>query len=218
MQISFSKLNNNQLYTLGLRTNEVIEPRPIDEMGLRLYYDTFKEAYDKFVKGIQHEKISAEIIPKKDKLRDRMYLGFVGNLNNYLYYPDDKIVKEIKELLAIIAKFGPRVVRKTYAEETAIILKVINLVENYYLELMTKTQSNVWFNLLKEKQADFENTERQYAKALSEDNIESATSVRPELVDAMREMFTFMPLHYKVTRNKDLGKLIALLEKELSRF
>lgn len=218
MQIAFSKLNNKELYALALRTNEIIAPGAIDEIGLRFYYDAFKTAFDKYETGMQHEKDSAEQVGLADDARDDAYYGFEGNLRNYLFYPDDTLNAKIKELLAKMAKFGTRVPEKKYKVETTIILNVINIVENGYTDVMTQTHGDVWFDLLKEKQTNFEKTLREYTKAQSEDDIESATSARPELVNTMRNMFTFMPLHYKVTQNTELGEIIAQLEVELDRF
>ena len=218
MNVRFSKLNNKELYALGLRTDEIITPRPIVEMGIKVYYDDFKDAFEKYEAGMQHENISANIVSQADGERDDAYQGFEGNLKNYIYFPDQEIKSKVVELLGKISKFGPRVIHRKYKEETTIILSIISMVENNYMGLMNQTHTDVWFNLLKERQTNFEKTLREHTKAQSEDEIESATSVRPKLVISMRNMFTFMPLHHKVTQNNDLNEVIKQLKVELARF
>ncbi len=218
MQIAFSKLNNKELYTLGLRTKEIISGSPIDEIGLRFYYDAFIKEFDKYEKGIQHESISGEKVAVADDGRDDAYYGFEGNLKNYLYYPDKELKSKINELLSKMTKFGPRVPQQKYKEETATILQLKSIVENGYMDLLKQIHGDVWYNLLIEKQENFEKTLREHTKAQSENNIESATLIRPLLVNAMRNLFSFMPLHYKATQNEDLGKIISQLEVELGRF
>jgi hypothetical protein len=218
MHLSFSKLNNKELYTLGLRTKEIILPRPIDEMGLKVYFDAFTEAFTRYEAGMQNENEHGGVVSQADSERDDIYRGFEGNLKNYQNYPDEELKRKVNELLNKMAKFGPRVIHRKYKEETAIIVSIINIVESGYMDLMSQTHTDVWFNLLKEKQTKFENTLREHTKALSEDNVESASTVRPELVEAMRNMFTFMPLHHRVTKNTDLGEIIKQLKVELGRF
>jgi len=218
MRIPFSKLNNKELYALGLRTDEIITRRSIDEMGIKVYYDDFKDAFIKYEAGMQHENVSAGIVSQADGERDDAYQGFEGNLKNYIYFPDQEIKSKVVELLGKISKFGPRVIYRKYKEETTIILSIISMVENGYMDLINRTHTDVWFKLLKEKQDKFEKTLREHTKAQSENEIESATSVRPKLVISMRNLLTFMPLHHKVTQNNDLDEVIKQLTVELARF
>lgn len=218
MRIAFSKLNNKELYALALRTDEILSPGPIDDMGLRFYYDAFKTSFGKFETGMQHENLSAEMVQLADDARDDAYYGFEGNLRNYLFYPDEELKAKIKELLAKMAKFGKRVPERKYKEETTIILSVVNIVENGYMDTIERTYGTPWFNLLKETQANFEKTLREHTKAKSEDDVESATNARPELVDSLRNLFSFIPLHYQATKNENLGKIVSQLQVELGRF
>lgn len=218
MRVSFSKLNNKELYALGLKTDEIISRYSIEQIGIKVYYDVFKTAFKKFEVGVQHENISSSIISQADGERDEAYLGFEGNLKNYIYYPGQEIKSKVVELLGKISKFGEKVIHRSYKEQTTIILSIISMVEDNYMGLINQTHSDVWFNLLKEKQGKFEKTLREHSKAQSENEIESASSIRPKLIIAMRNMFTFMPLHYKVTQNKNLDEAIKQLRVELARF
>ncbi len=218
MRVPFSKLNNKELYTLCQRIDEIIWRYPIDTMGLRLYYDEFKLAFEKYEIGVKQENESASIVAQADVERDDAYQGFEGNLKNYIFFPDQDIKSKLVELLGKISKFGSRVIYRKYQEETTIILSIVSMVEEGYMDLMQKTHTDVWFNLLKEKQEKFEQILDEHTKALSENELESATSVRPKLVISMRNMLTFMPLHYKVTLNEDLDMVIRQLTVELEKF
>ena len=218
MRVPFSKLNNKELYTLCQRIDEIIWRYPIDTMGLRLYYDEFKLAFEKYEIGVKQENESASIVAQADAERDDAYQGFEGNLKNYIFFPDQDIKSKLVELLGKISKFGSRVIYRKYQEETTIILSIVSMVEEGYMDLMQKTHTDVWFNLLKEKQEKFEQILDEHTKALSENELESATSVRPKLVISMRNMLTFMPLHYKVTLNEDLDMVIRQLTVELEKF
>ena len=215
-KIALSKLNNDELNTLGFRTDEILAPFPIDEMGLTPYHAIFAERFEKFVTGMKHitEK---SIVKQKDTKRDTYCVNFVSHLENYLDYPDDDIGKEAELLLDEIRKFGPGIHRKPYNEETSILNIIIARVKEKYTDLITKTH-NVWFDLLDEAQTDFENTLRDLTDSKAKDDVEAASSVRPQLIDIMRKMFTFMAIHFEVTENKHLGEAISKLNIEFSRF
>jgi len=218
MRVSFSKLTNKELYALASKTDEIICRYSIEQMGIKVYYDVFKAAFGKFEVGVQHENINASIISQADGERDEAYLGFEGNLRNYIYFPDQKIKSKVVELLGKISKFGERVIHRSYKEQTTIILSIISMVEDSYMGLINQTHTYVWFNLLKEKQEKFEKTLGEYSKTQSDAEIKSASSIRPKLIIAIRNMFTFMPLHHKVTQNKNLNESINQLKVELSGF
>lgn len=216
---SFSRQTNDELYTLARRVDEVLNPKPIDALGLTLYYNNFKEAFDKFVKGMKHIGINAKVVQLKDGVRDDYSLSLFHHIENYLCYPDEEIKKKVKALLDEIAKHGPNIQRRSYKKETAILETIIAKIEAEYMELMTQIGAMVWFSLLKEAQVDFEKTLRKYSDSkVEDDKVEAPSTVRPELVSALRKLFTFLPMQYELANNEELGKIIELIKVELNRF
>ena len=122
-------------------------------------------------------------------------------------------------MLAEIDKHGKQFYRKSHKDETAILEYIFKVVEEMFSDFIVETHTDVWYNFLKAAQIDFEKTVRGITKGKAEEgDVESASNVRPGLIEAIRDLFTFLPLHYKITQSEQLGKLIAQLDEEVKRF
>ncbi len=219
LNVPYSRLQNDDLYALALRTDEILAPRPIDEMGITLYYNNFKKNYEKYKQSMQHISSNAKAVQLKDGVRDDYSRSFIRHIENYLCYPDEAIRKRVTELLQEIYKHGPNIQKRSYKKETTILETIIAKIEAEFMDLMEQTQAMVWLNLLKEAQTDFEKTLREYTKNKKDDEkVDAPTTVRPDLVGAMRKLFTFLPMQYELTGNEELGQIIEQLKVELRRF
>ena len=217
--IRFSRLNNDKLYTLALRIKEILDQYPAEELGIFLYVKNFVDEFIKYKKAIQRLRADLKIIGEKDGVRDTFSIAFRNHVKNYINHPDAEISAKAEKLLAEIDKHGKQFYRKSHKDETAILEYIFKVVEEMFSDFIVETHTDVWYNFLKAAQIDFEKTVRGITKGKAEEgDVESASNVRPGLIEAIRDLFTFLPLHYKITQSEQLGKLIAQLDEEVKRF
>jgi hypothetical protein len=48
INLPLSRLNNDKLYTFGLRVKEILEPALAAELGIELYFSKFVEEFEKY--------------------------------------------------------------------------------------------------------------------------------------------------------------------------
>ncbi len=217
--INFSKLNNDKLYTLALRIREILDQYPAEELGIMLYVKNFIDEFVKYKEAMLRLSTGLKIIGDKDAVRDTFSIAFRSHVKNYINHPDEETSKKAAALLVEIDKHGKQFYRKSHKEETAILDYIFKVVDEMFSSFVVEIHADIWYNFLKDAQADFENTVREVTKGKAEmGDIESASTVRPELIGAARNLFTFLPLHYKVTKNEQLKTLIAQLDEEIKRF
>lgn len=219
LSLPLTRLNNDKLYTLGLRLKEIIEPAPVTEFGIEFYFSKFVKEFEKYKNAMQRLKKNQKIVNEKDQVRDKFGKAYKNHVGNYLHHPDEEISKKAAQLLAEIERNGKQFYNKTYNEETAILEYIFKVTDEQFSDFIVTIGAAEWYNLLKEAQLDFEKTLRTISKESAEEGIvESATSIRPGIENAIRDLFSFLPLHYGATQNEGLGKLIAQIEEELKRF
>jgi hypothetical protein len=138
-------------------------------------------------------------------------------VKNYLRHPD--LDDKAQAILAEIDKNGLHITHRSYEEETAIIQNVITALETGFADDLAAIQATVWFDLLKQANADFETAQRNFnAAQTTAHEIDAASTVRPELEEALRTLLTFLPMQAEVTGNADLAALVKELETEAARF
>lgn len=217
--INYSKLNNDKFYTLALRIKEILDQYPAEELGIMLYVKNFVDEFIKYKEAMLRIAAGLKIIGEKDAVRDTYSKALRNHVKNYINHPDDEISNQAKALLAEIDKHGKQFYNKSNKEQTAILAYILKVVEELYGDFIVKTHTDVWYAFLKESQIDFEKTVREVTKEKSEEgNVESASKIRPLLTETMRNLFTFLPLHFNITQNEQLRKLIAELEEELKKY
>lgn len=217
IEIALSKLKNNALFTLSLRVYELLLALKSPEMGIDLFFNQFVEAYNKYKAAMEKSVLSAADLALKDSTRDSMWVALRTHVKNYLRHPS--LAPKAEAILSELDKYGPAVYDQSYESETAIIQSVTQTLEANFLDDLTEMQAIVWFDLLKQADNDFEAAQRTFnEQKTSADQVDAATTVRPELEEAVRKLFTFLPMQAEITGDKDLGKLVKQLEVEVSRF
>ena len=217
--INYSKLNNDKFYTLALRIKEILDQYPAEELGIMLYVKNFIEEFLKYQEAMLRIEARFKIIGEKDAVRDTYSKAFRNHVKNYINHPDDEISNQAKALLLEIDKHGKLFYKKSNKEQTAILTYIFKVVEELFSDFIAKSHAKNWYAFLKESQVDFEATVRKVTKEKAEEGeVESASKVRPQLTESMRNLFTFLPLQYNITQTEQLGKLIAELEEELKKY
>lgn len=217
IEIALSKLKKNALFTLCLRVYELILARKTPEMGIDLYFDRFVDIYNQYKAAMGKAVLSAAELAQKDSFRDSMWVALRAHVKNYLRHP--QLAPKAEAILTEIDKYGPAVYDQSYEAETAVIKGVSDTLDTKFSADLVEMHADVWFNLLKQADADFETAQRTFnAQKTEADEIDAASSLRPQLDDALRKLFLFLPMQAEVSGNKDLEKLVKQLEVEVSRF
>lgn len=217
LELNFNKLKNSSLFTLGMRVKDLIEAKKTPEMGIDFYFARYQPAFAKYKVAMERGVVRSGELAQKDAFRDSMWSALRAHVKNYLRHPQLSAVAKV--VLAEIDKYGKRVGNKNYEDETAVIENVCTILENKHNADLTSLRANDWFDLLKQANTYFETAQRSYNEQVSvEKQTEAASSVRPELENAMRNLFSFLPMQAEVTGNSDLVELVNDLEVEISRF
>ena len=219
INVSFSKLSNNSLFTFSEMVYELISPTPVTELGIELYFKEYVPKYEKYKKAMLKAKKVMKILGNKDQKRDKDGLNFRRHVKNYTNHPNPEIAAQAKLLLTEIDSHGKDFYKKKYEEQTAVLKYIFKIVDEKFADFILTIHADDWYNILKESQKDFEETRIELTKSNAEFlNEESPSHIRPDLIEVMRNLFAFLPLHFRVTKNEQLGKIIDQLITEAKRY
>ena len=219
LKIAFSQLSGNELSQLAHETDEIISNWAKKELGLGLYYGSFKAALENY--NNQKNNLSNEMIVLHDKaaLRADYCSAFFNHIENYLFAPDIVTRNEVKQLWESITRFNPDIHRKCCRTETIILQTVIGRIELEYKELLVKIMADEWFNLLKNAQIDFEKSVKQIIlKYHNKADFDIALNCRQDLIATLKRLFVFLPMQYSLTNNLDLAEIIKKIKVEFDKF
>ena len=121
--------------------------------------------------------------------------------------------------MAVLNKNGNQIYSSSYKAETAALSAIFAEIDKNYVATLKELGADVWYDLLKQAQTEFEETVHKHSGEKAEaSKIESATTNRAELVDAINKLFMFLPLHNEMKQNANLSTLIGQLQAEADRF
>ena len=217
IDISLSSLKNSALFTLSMRVYELILGVKTPEMGIDFYFNNFVTAYNKYKEAMEKSVLSSADVAAKDSFRDTIWVALRTHVKNYLRHPE--LAPKANVILAELDKNGSSVYDQSYETETAIIQSVCQTLEANFSTDLAAIQANIWFDLLKTANTDFEAAQRKLnMQQTAANQVDAATTARPQLDDALRKLFTFLPMQAEVTGNGALQELVNELQTEASRF
>lgn len=180
--------------------------------ALEQEYNTYKEA---FVKQTYSGK--GKELAKLDEERDDVF----SQMRNYLKaFSEAKFVphhEEAKELYKILKQHDLGLDRKSYAEETALLKKLIESLNNPNNQSKLRAVGlDMTYEELKRKQMDFERLYSEQIEANAELRMEkSASSLRKDLENTLRNYLKYIDAMKSVPNYKELYyELNELLKKE----
>ena len=180
--------------------------------ALEQEYNTYKEA---FVKQTYSGK--GKELAKLDEERDDVF----SQMRNYLKaFSEAKFVphyEEAKELYEILKQHDLGLDRKSYAEETALLKKLIESLNNPNNQSKLRAVGlDMTYEELKRKQMDFERLYSEQIEANAELRMEkSASSLRKDLENTLRNYLKYIDAMKSVPNYKELYyELNELLKKE----
>lgn len=219
LQVTFSKLNNNELYALGLRTKELLTPVNSQELGIKNWVQKFNTSLNDYKESIEKSPTSAQSVSLKDSVRDDNFVGFKNHFKNLAAHPDDEISNSAKKIVKLIKHVGWVANESSYKVETAQMEQLFAECDNGLAQIINTLGGEIWYNPLKTSQIDFEKSLRSFTSQKAEDRlIVSPTEMRPVMIEALRNLFMFLPMKYEMSQNSELLNLINQLQVELDRF
>lgn len=209
MKIALSNLTTKNLAILSERVinssengkySIATENHPVLAI-LKAEYSEYKEVYTKNTYSGMGKKVS-EI----DAERDALFNGIKGYLRGYCLLPLLPYYSDAQELMQVLVKHNLKLNELSYAEKSSLLIKLIESLElKENLEKLKKINLESSFLALKEKQTEFEKIYSQQAEANAElRGMESATSIRTKLEDALKSYFSLVTGMKSIEVWKDL--------------
>lgn len=219
INLPLSRLNNHELFTLSKRIHELITEYNTAELGIKPYADNFAEKFSVYSVSFEKQSVDAKSIAEKDGVRDRYFIAFRTHVQNFSYHPDAALREKSDAIVKILNRDGVRVYRENYKKQSASLESMLTELEKNNLSAIQEMGAKVWFDLLKQAQTDFESNLKGITEQKAENNqIASASEVRHELVEALRKLLTFLPLHNEMLQSAVLGDLISNIQVIADRF
>jgi len=217
--VSISTLSNADLFAFVSQVNNLLSDTDADIPGIELYVNNFTERYIAYKESYENTSAFAEQVLVKDTQRDDYFIALTTHIKNFKHHPDSKMRKKADELVAILTKEGNKVYQLSHHSETAALQEIIKTIDATYLPDLESMGAMVWYNLLKEVEAEFELIMNDYVEKKKKTvKLDAATGIRKELESSVRKLLTFLPMQYELTRNEDLGKLVDQLQEVAYKF
>lgn len=217
--VSISTLSNADLFAFVSQVNNILSDTDADIPGIELYVNNFTERYIAYKESYENTSAFAEQVLVKDTQRDDYFIALTTHIKNFKHHPDPKFRKKADELVAILNKEGNKVYQLSHNSETAALQEIIKTVDANYLPDMELLGALVWYNLLKEVEAEFELIMNDYVEKKKKTvKLDAATGIRKELESSVRKLLTFLPMQFELTHNETLGQLVDQLQQVAYKF
>ena len=186
LRIALSRLGNDQLYTFGGRINKLLENFNAEALGILFFVTLFLEKFVIFEVSYEKENAEAELVAKKDAIRDNNYVALRSQIKNFKRHDSEEKRRISKILLQILNKDGNQIYRERHSIESASLISTIKEIDAKHLADLELLFASEWYEMLKAAQIDFEKTVKEANEASANKAlIESATVSRVELEEAI---------------------------------
>ena len=219
LRIALSRLGNDQLYTFGGRINKLLENFNAEALGILFFVTLFLEKFVIFEVSYEKENAEAELVAKKDAIRDNNYVALRSQIKNFKRHDSEEKRRISKILLQILNKDGNQIYRERHSIESASLISTIKEIDAKHLADLELLFASEWYEMLKAAQIDFEKTVKEANEASANKAlIESATVSRVELEEAIRKLFRIIPMRQEETDSPELADMIRKIQAECDRF
>jgi hypothetical protein len=219
IKIALSKLGNDELYTFGIRIENLLSKFNVELLGILLYVNLFLSKLVIYSKSYEKQSAGAKVVEHKDSIRDNYFLALRTHVENFKRHDTVEKRQASSKLLAILNKDGKGIYKESYSVESASLettIKKFDLNHSADLELLMATE---WYQLMKAAQIDFETTLSKVIAEVADKKVTaSASNTRKPLEEAIRKLFNFLPLHQEMTDSPELADMIRRIQTECDRF
>ena len=185
--IDLPRLRIAELQTLTESTIAICSP--FSEVGEQL--TEVNKEFTVFKEGVLKKQAGAETKSAVDKIRDRYNSGFFLDIKAETYYPytDKAAIATVKKLKELSKKYGIKINKLPYNEETAALDNCMEEAEKIDLGPLMSKDVGRWIPLIKEANQDFKNVAKEFVEeSTAVASLESASAAAPALIHALEEL------------------------------
>ena len=208
--ITLPRLRIAELQSLTEATLKICEPlTEVEEQKQQV-----EKEFVPFKEGVLKSKAVAEKTVV-DKVRDRYNSGFFFDIKAETYYPytDKAAIETVNKLKALSKKYGTKINRLPFNEETAAVDNCMADADKIDLSPLTSQAIGRWIPLIKEANQHFKEVAKEFVEdSTAVASLESATAVAPGLVDAIEELLIQIFSVIRVTPSDALKKAYSELD------
>ena len=208
--ITLPRLRIAELQSLTEATLKICEPlAEVDKQKKQV-----EKEFVPFKEGVLKSKAVAEKTAV-DKVRDRYNSGFFFDIKAETYYPytDKTAIETVNKLKALSKKYGFKINRLPYNEETAAVDNCMEEVDKIDLSLLTSPAIGRWIPLIKEVNQRFKDIAKEFVEeSTAVATLESASATAPGLIQAIEELLIQIFSVIRVRPNDALKKAYSELE------
>lgn len=179
--INLPRLRMKELQTVGENSLRIC--RNITE--LQPAVDKVKITLKAFKQGMLKEKVSADSKTKLDKERDRLVSGLMHELKAEQCFPyqDDAEKNIVTQLTNLSEKYGFKINKLRYSEETAAIDNLLAELKSIDISVLSNDGIARWIPLMENANNAFKEANSTWlAESAQIDTVESASTLAPGLI------------------------------------
>ncbi len=168
-----------------------------------------------FKGGVLKKQAGAEVKKTVDKERDRYNSGFFFDIKAETFYPytDKAAIETVNKLKALSKKYGTKINRLPFNEETAAVDNCMEDAGKIDLSPLTSPAVGRWIPLIKETNQRFKNVAKEFVEeSTAVASLESASAVAPGLMQAIEDLFIQLFSLIRVSPTDALKKAYSELE------
>ena len=173
-----------------------------------------------FKKGMLKEQASAADKKELDKERDRLLSGFMQDLKAEQYFPHQELatVDTLNKVLEITQKYGVRIYKLSYSEESSAIDNILSELEQVDTQALDNGITR-WIPLIKTANNHFKTANSTYiSNQVKADVTDSASALAPDLRQALEGIYTLLFAHTKITATEPILNAYRELEILIKSF
>ena len=172
----------------------------IEVAGVTEQIQNVETEFASFKESVLKNRAAAEGKTTVDKERDRYNSVFFYGIKAEFNYPyeDSSAIETVNKLKDLNKKYGTKINRLPFNEETAAIDNCMKEAEAIDLTLLNNPALGRWIPLIKDANQRFKEAANEFVEeSAAASNLESATAVAPELVDAIEKLIVqiFSAIH-----------------------
>ncbi|MGL1888201.1 MAG: DUF6261 family protein [Reichenbachiella sp.] len=193
------------------------------ELGLQDQYDALEKEWELLENLFKKESGSdvTEKIQDMDLHRDQMISGLKSLFEAYTYHYDEKLASAGKLLLASVEKYGNRITKQNYQEESSILSGIIKNwnQDEVALSALASVQAMEWKEELQKANLQFDELYRLRTVDLSETPDASFTSLKEPVIAAYAQLISHLSAHATLSADKaPYESLIGVLNQHIEQF
>ena len=211
--VNYALIPSADLNTFAKRIVAISEAKLNSEMVLEPFLSQLKAAQADFAQVFLRSTSDpfTPLLEKADEERDNAFLALRYYLESCTYQTKEGWSEAAEKLMSIVRKHGYSVHRKRFKVESTALNALVSEMEAHSTELTTLLAKEL-VDTLKAKQDAFENLVKERSMTASDENA-TTKKLRPDLITAIRNLFSITNLHAQTSANNNYMSLANSLNE-----